>query len=67
MYEIWGFPGSSDGREFTCNMGETMIQSLAWEDPLEKGTAATAIFLPGEFYGQRNLAVRLPNNKKFKY
>ena len=28
---------------------ETWVQSLDWDDP-------TPIFLPGEFYGQRNLA-----------
>ena len=26
---------------------ETQIQSLSWEDPMEKGTA-TPVFLPGE-------------------
>ena len=26
---------------------ETQIQSLSWEDPMEKGTA-TSVFLPGE-------------------
>ena len=26
-----GFPGSSAGKEFTCNAGD-----LCWEDPLEK-------------------------------
>ena len=34
---------------------ETWVQSLGWEDPLEKGMATTPVFLPGEFYGQRNL------------
>ena len=28
------FPGSSDGKEFTCNVGD-----LGWEDPLEEGMA----------------------------
>ena len=36
---------------------ETQIQSLGWEDPLEKGMATTPVLLPGEFYGQRSLAV----------
>ena len=27
---------------------ETQIQSLGWEDPLEKEMAATPVFLPGE-------------------
>ena len=28
-----GLPGSSDGRESSCNSG-TWVQSLGWEDPL---------------------------------
>ena len=35
-------------------MGENWVQSLGWEDPLEKGMA-TPVFLPGEFHGQRSL------------
>ena len=31
---------------------ETWVQSLGWEDPLEKGT----VFWPGEFHGQSSLA-----------
>ena len=33
-------------------MRETQVQSLSWEDPLEK---ATPVFLPGEFLGHRTL------------
>ena len=35
------------------------VQSLGQEDPLEKGMATPA-FLPGEFHGQRSLAVYSP-------
>ena len=35
---------------------ETGVQSLGWEDPLEKGMATLLVFLPGEFHGQRSLA-----------
>ena len=35
-------------------MKETPVQSVGWEDPLEKETA-TPVFLPGEFHGQRSL------------
>ena len=38
-------------------MLEMWVQSLGWEDPLEKGMATTPVFLPGESYGQRNLEV----------
>ena len=34
---------------------ETWVQSLSWEDTLEKGTAPTPVFLPGEFHEQRSL------------
>ena len=29
---VWGFPGGSDGKESTCNAGDT-----GWEDPPEEG------------------------------
>ena len=32
-------------------MGETSVQSLGWEDALEKGKATTPAFWPGEFRG----------------
>ena len=32
-------------------MQETWVQSLVWEDPLEKEKVPTPIFLPGEFHG----------------
>ena len=35
-------------------MPETWVQSLDWEDPLEKETA-TPVFLPGKSHGQRSL------------
>ena len=36
-------------------MWKTWVQSLGWEDPLEKGLATHSVFLPGEFYGQKGL------------
>ena len=33
-------------------MWETWVQSLGWEDPLEKEWQPTPVFLPGEFHGQ---------------
>ena len=32
-------------------MWETWVRSLGWEDPLEKGKAATPVFWPGEVHG----------------
>ena len=37
-------------------MQETRLQSLSWENPLEKGMATHTILLPGESHGQRSLA-----------
>ena len=40
-------------------MWESRVQSLGWEDPLEKEMAsilAISVFLPGESQGQRSLA-----------
>ena len=34
-------------------MQATRVLSLGQEDPLDKGTAPTPVFLPGEFHGQR--------------
>ena len=45
-------------------MWETWVQSLGWEDPLEEGMATTPAFWPGEFHGQRSLAVYSPKNRK---
>ena len=30
---------------------ETWVQSLGWEDPLEKRMTTTPVFWPGEFHG----------------
>ena len=34
---------------------ETWVQSLGWEDPLEKEMTTTPVFLPGKFHGQKSL------------
>ena len=36
-------------------MQETQVQSLGWENPLEKGMATHSSILSGEFHGQRSL------------
>ena len=45
-------------------MLETQIRSLGQEDPLEKGMAATSVFLEGEFHGQRSLVGYSPWGRK---
>ena len=37
-------------------MQEIQVQSLDWEDPLQREWQSTPVFLPGEFHGQRSLA-----------
>ena len=49
-----GFPGGSVGKEFACNAGDP-VQPLG-HSFLEKEIATHSVFLPREFYGQRNLA-----------
>ena len=34
---------------------ETQVQSLGWEDPLEKEMQPTPVSLPGKSHGQRSL------------
>ena len=38
-------------------VSQTRVRSLGQEDPLEKATATTPAFLPGEMHGQRSLAL----------
>ena len=45
-------------------MQETRVQSLSWNDPLEKGMATHTVFLPGESHGQRSLAGYNPHGSK---
>ena len=37
------------------SMQETQVQSLGWEDPLEKGLATHSSILGREFHGQKGL------------
>ena len=45
-------------------MQETWVQSLGWEDPLEKEMAPYSSILPGEFHGQRSLECCSPSGSK---
>ena len=49
-----GSPVGSNGKESACNAGGR-VQSLGWEDTLEKGMATHSSILAGEFHGQRSL------------
>ena len=48
-------------------MQETQVRSLGQEDPLEKGSLPTPVFLPGEFHGQRSLVSYNPWGHKESY
>ena len=37
LIDFFLFPGSSDGKESACNAEDLSVQSLAGEEPLEKG------------------------------
>ena len=50
-----GFPGDTDGKKSACNGFNHTVQSLGWEDPLEKGMATYSSILPGKSHGQRRL------------
>ena len=53
MY-TWGFPVGSVVKSLSA-VGETRVQSLGWEDPLEEGVAAHSSTLTGESHKQRSL------------
>ena len=43
---------------------ETWVESLGWEDPLEKEMAPAPVFFPEKSYGQRSLVGYSPRNHK---
>ena len=53
-HEREGFSGGSVVKNPPA-IQETSVQSLGWEDPLEKEMGTHPVFLPGESHGQRSL------------
>ena len=53
----WGFPGGSDGKEPACNARDPGLIARSWKIPWRRERQPTPVFLPGEFHGQRSLAV----------
>ena len=50
MYALWrGFPNDSAVKESTCNPGDTGVQSLGQQDPLEEGMATHSGILVWRF------------------
>ena len=61
MFILWGRCGASLVAQMVKNlraMRETQVLSLGWEDPLEGEWLPTSVFLPGEFHGERSMAIR---------
>ena len=53
-YKVWqGFPGGSVVKNLSA-VQQAWVQSLGWEDSLEKETATHSSILPWEFHGERN-------------
>ena len=52
------FPGGSGGKEAACNAGDQAL--IPGKIPGRRKWRPTAAFLPGEFYGQRNLVGSSP-------
>ena len=47
-----GFPGGSDGKEFTCNAGDLgLIPRLIGKIPWRREQLPTSVFWYGEFHG----------------
>ena len=58
-----GFPGCLAVKNLTA-MQEMGIQSLGWEDPLEKGMTTHSSILAWRIHGQRSLAGYSPEGYK---
>ena len=74
VYSVWGFPGSSDGKDLPA-VQETWVQSLNWEDLLGMGMATHSSVLartvpwaekPGWLHSMRSQRVK-PNWATFTF
>ena len=54
---IYGFPGGSDGKGSACHAGGLSLIPRSGRSPGEGNALPTPVLLPGEFHGQRSLAV----------
>ena len=62
--QILDFPVDSDGEESACNAGRPGFDPSVGKIPWKRKWHPTPLFLPGEFYGQRRLAVHSPQDCK---
>ena len=63
IWQIWGFPGCSDGKESACSAEDPGLIPGSGRSPGE-GKATTPVFLPGELLGQRTLVGYSPWDHK---
>ena len=59
-----GFPGSSAGKESTCNAGDLGSIHGLGRSPGEENGSPTPVCLPGESHGQRSLVGYSPWGRK---
>ena len=58
------FPADSDGEGSACNAGRPGFDPSVGKIPWKREWHPTPLFLPGEFHGQRRLAVHSPQDCK---
>ena len=58
------FPADSDGEESACNAERPGFDPSVGKIPWKREWHPTPLFLPGEFHGQRRLAVHSPQDCK---
>ena len=56
LFGMYGFPGSSVGKESACDAGDLGSIPGFGKIPWRREWQPTPVFLPGESHGQRNLA-----------
>ena len=68
VHELWisrcWHPGGSEVKASASNAGETRVQSLGWEDPLEKEMAIHSSILAWKSHGWRSLVGYSPRGHK---
>ena len=55
LVTLQGFPGGSDGKESACNTGDVGLIPGLGKTPWRREWQPIAVFLPGEFHGERSL------------
>ena len=56
MFNKYGFPGGSDGKESACSAGDFGFDTWVEKFPWKRKWQPALVFLPGKSHGWRNLA-----------